>query len=189
MGKGNQRRRCEARLDNHGPQSLTRHARVSQCVRRTVGVAPRPRFLGYELTAIGDRDRSWRSSDPNRAATACTARAAPAIKYLLPQQIGCQCRQLIKLAFCPAVLDSHICGFRQSQTRLDPAERLDHVNESVTGLDMEEPNHRRSRLLRPRRQRPDGRRAAEQRDECAACQPVRLHAVPCQHGKDRRITI
>jgi hypothetical protein len=46
----------------------------------------------------------------------------------------------------------------------------------------------RSALLRPRRERPRNRRAAEQRDELATLQLVELHSVPRQPGPDCRIS-
>ena len=49
------------------------------------------------------------------------------------------------------------------------------------------PDHRHRRLLRARRQRPRGRRAAEQRDELAALQLIELHFGPRQPGPDGRI--
>jgi hypothetical protein len=44
------------------------------------------------------------------------------------------------------------------------------------------PDHR-NRLLRARRQRPRGRRAAEQRDEIASFQLIELHSIPASQGR------
>ena len=41
-------------------------------------------------------------------------------------------------------------------------------------------DHRHRRLLRARRERPRGRRAAEQRDEFPSLQLIELHSMPCQ---------
>ena len=38
-------------------------------------------------------------------------------------------------------------------------------------------------LLRPRRERPHRRRAAEQRDELAAFQLIELHSIPVSQGR------
>ena len=45
------------------------------------------------------------------------------------------------------------------------------------------PDHRHRRLLRARRQRPRGRRAAEQRDELASFQLIELHPVPASQSR------
>jgi hypothetical protein len=52
----------------------------------------------------------------------------------------------------------------------------------VRRCDPDEPNHRHRRLLRARRERPRGGRAAEQRDKIAPFQSIKLHAVPRQPG-------
>ena len=45
------------------------------------------------------------------------------------------------------------------------------------------PDHRHRRLLRARRQRPRGRRAAEQRDELASFQLIELHSIRASQGR------
>jgi hypothetical protein len=47
---------------------------------------------------------------------------------------------------------------------------------------------RHRRLLRARRERPRGRRAAEQRDEMTAFQLIELHSVPRQPEADCKIS-
>jgi hypothetical protein len=44
--------------------------------------------------------------------------------------------------------------------------------------EIEKPDHRHPRLLRPRCERPRGHRATEQRDEVAALQWIELHRCP-----------
>src|SRR5258708_10854037 len=75
------------------------------------------------------------------------------------------------MAFRPAVLNSHtlplgITGFLQTLAKRDY-----HRCVSLRRRTVEKSDHRHSRLLRPRRQRPSGR-AAEKRDERAA-----LHSI------------
>ena len=48
---------------------------------------------------------------------------------------------------------------------------------------VEESNYRHRRLLRARRERPRGRRAAEQRDELAPLYLIELHSVPVSQGR------
>jgi len=48
---------------------------------------------------------------------------------------------------------------------------------------VQKPDHRHCRLLRPRRNGPRSRRAAEQRDELAPFQLIELHSVPASQGR------
>src|SRR5262249_8503045 len=66
------------------------------------------------------------------------------------------------------------------------AERANDRGRLVWRTTAKEPNYG-YRLLRARRERPRGRRAAEQRDEVAAFQSIELHSVPATKP-DRRIS-
>src|SRR5215475_5019958 len=88
-------------------------------------------------------------------------------RHLTAYQIGCEVGQSVDLVLRPAILNRHILA-------LDVAgftKALAECGQISCTIDRrraaEEPNHRHSRLLRARRERPC-RRAAEQRDERAA---------------------
>src|SRR5262245_36436332 len=87
--------------------------------------------------------------------------------YLTPDQIGCEVLQSIGLGLRPAILDRHVLALGitaftnalpECGHKICTISRLRHA---------EEPDHRHSRLLRPRHQRPRRRRAAEKGDEVA----------------------
>ena len=103
--------------------------------------------------------------------------------HLPANQIGRQRRQSIILTLGPAVLDRHvaaldIAGFAQAL-----AECGDVARERVRRPAVKKPDHRHRRLLRPRRERPRHRRAAEQRYELPP--PHAEHGAP-SHGCRRR---
>src|SRR5215475_7089839 len=75
----------------------------------------------------------------------------------------------IKLIFGPAVFDPHILAFDIAGVFKALAKRAQTVRHPVRRSGLEIPDHRHRRLLRPRRERPRRRRAAEQRDELAPC--------------------
>src|SRR5262245_59903533 len=88
-------------------------------------------------------------------------------RHLTAYQIGCEVGQSVDLVLRPAILNRHILA-------LDVAgftKALAECGQISCTIDRrraaEEPNHRHSRLLRARRERPC-RRAAGQRDERAA---------------------
>src|SRR5262249_1105511 len=86
-------------------------------------------------------------------------------------------RHSIVLPLRPTVLDGHvlaldIAGFLQALT-----ECRNHRHVAVRRCTVEESDHRQRRLLRPRRERPYHRRAAEQRDELAALQSITSSAM------------
>ena len=92
-------------------------------------------------------------------------------------QFGRQRRQPTDLTLRPSVLDGHVLA-------LDVADLIEALPKcssnrcSLTGRpEVEEPDHRHRRLLRPRRERPRRRRAAEQRDELAASDES-CHLIP-----------
>src|SRR5262249_36112519 len=81
-------------------------------------------------------------------------------------QIRHQSRKSISLALCPAVYNRHvlaldIAGLFETLPKIAQA-----IRERVR-FRVEKPDDWHCRLLRPRRQRPRRRRAAEQRDELA----------------------
>ena len=99
-------------------------------------------------------------------------------------QFGRQRRQPIGLTLGPAVFDRHvlaldIAGFLQAL-----AECAQTVRDRVRRFAVEEPDHRHRRLLRARRERPRGRRAAEQRDELAPLSFDHLVGAGEQGGRD-----
>src|SRR5262245_40687838 len=93
--------------------------------------------------------------------------------YLTPDQIGCEVWQSIGLGLRPAILDRHVLalGITGSTNALP---ECGHKICTISRLrDAEEPDGRQlSRLLPARRERPRRRRAAEQRDECAASHSI-----------------
>src|SRR5262249_9713805 len=87
---------------------------------------------------------------------------------LLLNQTGRQRWQSVIVVFCPAIFDGHVltldlAGFLQTLAECGHGRRI-----SVRRCAVEETDHWHRRLLRARRERPRGSRAAEQRDERAA---------------------
>src|SRR5262249_998325 len=85
--------------------------------------------------------------------------------HLTAYEIGYQHRQSIVVALGPAIFDDHIAaleiaGFAQSFT-----DCCHHMSARPWRTTVEISDHRQCRLLRARRERPRGRRAAEQYDE------------------------
>jgi hypothetical protein len=97
---------------------------------------------------------------------------------LAVNQIGRQCRQSVILAVRPAKFDCHIAAPDETSFAQTLVERAQTVRHFVGRSDAEKPCDRHRRLLRARRERPRGRRAAEQRDELAPFQFIELHSIP-----------
>src|SRR5262249_60782072 len=74
--------------------------------------------------------------------------------------------QVVVLALQPMVLHSHLLALDVASSVKALAERSGTARIRRTAVD--EADHRHRRLLRPRRERPRGYRAAEQHDELAA---------------------
>src|SRR5262249_5500543 len=94
-------------------------------------------------------------------------------------QIGCQGRKSVVMIIRPAVFDRHILAFDVAGFGEAAVERRCERYVARSYRAIEEPDHRHRRLLRPRRERPRSRRAAEQRDECAAVHSMTSLAVIC----------
>src|SRR5262245_5430985 len=89
-------------------------------------------------------------------------------------QFGCERRQPIELPLRPAVYDRYILALDIAAILQTLAKSTQTVGAYVRRCRrVEETDHRHRRLLRAGRQRPRGRRTAEQRDEFAA-----FHAEP-----------
>src|SRR5262249_8401817 len=93
------------------------------------------------------------------AANAYNYRRTPA------DQIRCQCRQPVELIFRPTVLDRDILALAKAGLFQTFAKCAQAVRESIGRSRGEKSDHRHRPLLRARRERPRGRRAAEQYDE------------------------
>src|SRR5262249_15105522 len=92
--------------------------------------------------------------------------------YSMADQVGCQRRQLIVIASCPAVLYTDILAFAVTLRGQTFAPCSNHVCGILRRPGVEEPDYRHRWLLCARRERPRRRRAAEERDELAA-----LHSI------------
>ena len=108
--------------------------------------------------------------------------------HLSANQIGHQCRQAIVLALQPVVLDCHVLAFDGAGFVEAFAERGRIARVGIGRSVSDKPDHRHRRLLCARRERPRGRRAAEQRDEIAPFQLIEVHSVPVNQGPSCRIS-
>src|SRR5262249_11993010 len=84
-----------------------------------------------------------------------------------------QRRQPIIMALCPPELDRNVLAFDIAGLRKAATETGHEWFVLLGRCRIEEPDHRHRRLLRVRRERPRGRRAADERDELAA-----FHSIP-----------
>src|SRR5262249_9881630 len=101
------------------------------------------------------------------AALAANATAGPPLVVIGDQpnpsanQLGRQRRQPVHLILGPAVFDRHILALDIAGVFEAPAKSAQPVRHRVGGSRVKKPHHRHCRLLRARRERPGGRRAAE----------------------------
>src|SRR5262249_919347 len=93
-------------------------------------------------------------------------------RYLTTNQFGRKRRQTAVVPFRPAIFDLHVLALDISCLFQPLAERAQTDRVRVRRRVAKEPDHRHRWLLRLRRERPCGCRAAEQRDELAA-----LHSI------------
>src|SRR5207342_874186 len=80
-------------------------------------------------------------------------------------EIGSQYRQTIVVTLGPAVFNKHIVTFDITSFIQAAVERGNHRCISFGRSAIDEPNHWHRRLLRPRRERPNGGSASNERDE------------------------
>src|SRR5262245_23519840 len=88
-------------------------------------------------------------------------------RHLTAYQIGCEVGQSVGLVLRPAILDRHIlaldvAGFTKALPKCGQIACTISKRRAA-----EEPDHRWRSLLRARRERPRGRRTADERDELA----------------------
>ncbi len=89
-------------------------------------------------------------------------------RHLTAYQIGCEVRQSVVLVLRPAILDHDILALDVTGfTNALPECGQKDCTIGRRPRAAEEPDHRHRRLLRARRKRPRGRRAADERDEVA----------------------
>jgi hypothetical protein len=82
-------------------------------------------------------------------------------------QLGRQLRQSFELIIGPAVFDRHVLALNKAGVFEALAKSAQPSGMPIERLRVEKPDHRHRGLLRPRRERPRGRRAAEKRYELA----------------------
>src|SRR5262249_18313752 len=93
-------------------------------------------------------------------------------------QVGRQRTQPVVVVLRPAILDRYVLTFDVPGSAQPLAECSHHLTEGSWRRAVKKPNHRHRRLLLcARRERPCGRRAAEQLDEFAS-----LHLLPQPGG-------
>src|SRR5262249_15595964 len=86
---------------------------------------------------------------------------------LMANQLGRQPGQPIHLILGPAIFDRHALALYIASILEALAEWAEKILTGVRRSLVKEPDHGQCRLLCPRRKRPRGRRAAEERDEIA----------------------
>ena len=101
-------------------------------------------------------------------------------------EFGCQCRQPIVAAVRPAIFDRHVPALDMTGLASGPGGTRATERVSIRRRGAEKPDHRHRRLLRPRRERPRRRRAAEQRDELAPLHSITSSARASRVGGTSR---
>src|SRR5262245_15371506 len=89
-------------------------------------------------------------------------------RYLAPDQFRRQRWQSIVLTLSRPILDHYVLALEIASFRQTLEERSHKMRRAVNRGTPKKPNHRHGYLLRAPRQRPQGRRTADQRDELAA---------------------
>src|SRR5215831_2263618 len=87
-------------------------------------------------------------------------------------EVGCQFRQAIGVVMRPPELDGQVLALDVAALAQSLAESSHSICERLRRAELEQPDYRQRRLLRARRERPCGCRAAEKRYELAA-----LHSI------------
>src|SRR6516165_3667940 len=104
-------------------------------------------------------------------------------------QIGRQFRQRIAFAVRPAIFDDNVTSLHVADFRKPFAERRREFRVWFGGTLMEKADHRHLWLLRARRERPRGCRAAKQRDERATLHSITSSAIASRDGGTSRPSV
>src|SRR5262245_6119144 len=115
-------------------------------------------------------ERGWSSTGSDDDGSAAT------------DQIGRQFRQPLGFIVRPSVFDLYVAALGEADLAQAFAECREHRCAGLGRTRIEISDHRRWRLLRPRRQRPSSRRAAEQRDELAPSHSITSSASASSDG-------
>src|SRR5262249_12228213 len=91
---------------------------------------------------------------------------------LAPNQFTSECRQLIKLVLGPAVFDCDVLALDQAAVFEALTKCAEQMRVGGGRCAVEEADDRHRRLLRARRERPRGRRAADKSDELAPAHSI-----------------
>src|SRR5215472_5092013 len=149
--------------------------KLSRDKRDTGDIAARPVETGNEaelnrVAAACEDDRDRRS---RRLGYDCRRGVVHSDhRYLTAHQISCEVGQSVGLVLRPAILDRHILTLDVAGFTKALAECSQKVCTIGRPRDAEESHDRHRRLLRARRERPGGGRAADERDELAP-----LHSI------------
>src|SRR5262249_30205466 len=104
--------------------------------------------------------------------TASAATGLPGVAITVSDQIGYQVRQPIVLALCEAILDRDVLTLNEARVVQTLPKSRHEVRDRGRRTGVQPPDDRNRCLLRARRERPRGCRAAEQRDDLAP-----LHSI------------
>src|SRR5262249_26542594 len=118
------------------------------------------------VATAGENDRNRRGCRLGRECRAWST-GCDDHRHLTANQVCGQPRQPIVVALRPAIFDCHVLTLDEAGLFQALAERGYRVRKRVRRPAAQEPDHRRRRLLRARRERPRRRCAADKRGEGA----------------------
>ena len=157
------------------PQILGKVVYAGNVARGSIKAVDETKLYRIGADAEDDGNRAGRSLGRERR---CRAARCGDDSHLALDKLGHQCRHTIELILSPTIFDYNIAAIDETGFAEALTECRGHMDARIRGAVMEKSDHGHRRLLRARRERPRGRRAAEQRDELAARSvswPRRMH--------------
>src|SRR5262249_5941615 len=103
-------------------------------------------------------------------------------------KVGHERRQAIVFAVQPMVLHRYVLALYVARFAEALTKRGCMTCGTIKRSTADKADHQSRRLLRPRRERPRGRRAAEQRDELAPFPLTEMHPIPSRAGSTSQDT-